>query len=910
MSDLKDRFAVADEIRTPDLWREARERAAMPEASSRGVEWPPDTARRLAVGGVAFAVFAAAVVFAWNLAEPGPRPKPTPAIDLAAELPIGWSELPPPPEVRSGAATAWTGSELLVWGGYEYVGGNEDPEDGGFAFDARTRTWSELPPAPLDGRSDPAFSWTGRELLVWGGWDGGFRNVPYFDDGAAFDPIAGTWRMLAPAPIDARSAFSVWTGEEMIVWGSTERADRRLDGAAYDPIANAWRSIADGPIDITDGSAVWTGDEMIVFGAALDGNNHADTETAVAAAYDPEADGWRELPPSDLSPQAMTAEWLGGELIAWDYDQASAAYDPVADAWQSVPDVPLRFSECRPVTVATSKMVFGEFCGGTVVFSPEERAWHRAPIGVPAPDTSDGCCPVFEPIAAGDVVLVVTHWYGAALEAMDRRMFAYNPSPDATADPGVNLAGELAPGWSELPPPPEMRFDPAHAWTGSQLILWGGGGGNDYVSDVGYTYDAVERTWQTIPDGPLDARSDTGFGWTGEELLIWGGMTGDSGVPTGEGFFDDGAAYSPITRSWRRLPPAPIGARAPFSVWTGRELIVWGNDDRSLRIQDGAAYNPATDSWRTISDGPVQLTDGTAVWTGNEMLTFGAALHGGNFPETETAIGVAYNPDTDMWRRLPPSELSPQAHTAAWPANGQMIAWDYEHGTAAYDPMTDAWRRLDGVPLRFSECGPESVAIEGFVLGNFCGSMAAYASSEDRWHDVSLPGLQGWSLEPIPAGNAFLVIGHSSELSEIPGRTYDTRMLAYVPTGSFMCAGMAGIDASDPGDARSVAERFLLLRVHDAEHDLVHLLSAAGRETFESEDRNLRPLRGDYISPEIVFVDGPLGPDNSYEVGVRLTTSPGQRVFDETVFLGSSENLVGETCPLVVTGGRSGLEGP
>jgi hypothetical protein len=391
--------------------------------------------RRLAAAAVALAVFATATIFAWNLSHPDPHfgPRPAPGVDLAAELPEGWSELPPPPQVRSGAVTTWTGSQLLVWGGYEYVGSNEDPEADGFAFDAATRRWEPLPPSPLEGRSGAASAWTGRELLVWGGWDGGFRDPPYFDDGAAFDPVAGTWRMLAPAPIEARSAFSVWTGEELIVWGSMERTERRRDGAAYDPSTNSWRTIADGPMDITDGSAVWTGDEMIVFGAALDSNNQPDTSTAVGAAYDPASDTWRALPPSDLSPQAMTAGWLDGELIAWDYDHASAAYDPGTDVWRALPDVPLRFSECRPKIVATSRTVFGEFCGKTVLFSPKEDAWHRIPM--PSPDAPGGCCSILEPAVAGDVVLVSTHFYGEGLEAIDRRMFVYNPPAVTDPDP-------------------------------------------------------------------------------------------------------------------------------------------------------------------------------------------------------------------------------------------------------------------------------------------------------------------------------------------------------------------------------------------------------------------------------------------------------------------------------------------
>jgi hypothetical protein len=427
VTELKERFSLADEIDTRDLWGEARRRATAPEVPQHAATWPPGAPRRVAIVALAFGVFATAAVFAWDLSHQDSNvgPGPVSAVDLASELPIGWSELPPPPEVRSGAATAWTGSELLVWGGYEFVGGNEDPKANGFAFDASTHRWEPLPPPPLEGRSDPAFAWTGRELLIWGGWDGGFRDPPYFGDGAAFDPVTGTWRMLPPAPIGARTAFTVWTGREMIVWGSRERAARRRDGAAYDPITNAWRTIADGPTDVTDGSAVWTGDEMIIFGAALDSNNHAETPTAIAAAYDPANDTWRELPPSTLSPQAMTADWINGEMVAWDYDHGTAAYDPGTNAWRALPDVPLRFSECRPKSLATTRTVFGEFCGQTVVFSAQEGAWHREPM--PVPDTEDGCCWVHEPVAAGDVVLVPSNLYDEPPRGIERRMFAYNP---------------------------------------------------------------------------------------------------------------------------------------------------------------------------------------------------------------------------------------------------------------------------------------------------------------------------------------------------------------------------------------------------------------------------------------------------------------------------------------------------
>ncbi len=161
-------------------------------------------------------------------------------------------------------------------------------------------------------------------------------------------------------------------------------------------------------------------------------------------------------------------------------------------------------------------------------------------------------------------------------------------------------------------------------------------------------------------------------------------------------------------------------------------------------------------------------------------------------------------------------------------------------------------------------------------------------------------------------------MGHSSELSETPGRTYDTRMLAYVPSGSLACAGTAEVDPLDQGDARSVVERFLLLRIHDAEDDLARLLSPSGRDSFGDFGGHLQPLRDDYIDfldAGVVFVDGPLalspgGPDGAYEVGVRMTKGLDEETFTETLFLSPGKNLEGEDCPLLVQGGRSGLKGP
>ena len=162
-----------------------------------------------------------------------------------------------------------------------------------------------------------------------------------------------------------------------------------------------------------------------------------------------------------------------------------------------------------------------------------------------------------------------------------------------------------------------------------------------------------------------------------------------------------------------------------------------------------------------------------AVWTGRELIVFGAALHGGNLPETPTAIAAAYDPETDRWRRLPDSSLSPQASTAAW-VGQELVAWDYASGTATYRPQSDEWRALPDVPLDSGECIPESIAVGEGVLGEYCGLLAWYDPARRRWSDIAGTRYAGWSFELVAADPVALLLGRDAE-------TGRRRMLAYRP---------------------------------------------------------------------------------------------------------------------------------
>src|SRR5215211_4833863 len=118
-----------------------------------------------------------------------------------------------------------------------------------------------------------------------------------------------------------------------------------------------------------------------------------------------------------------------------------------------------------------------------------------------------------------------------------------------------------------------------------------------------------------------------------------------------------------LAGAWTRLPTAPIAVHyALTSVWTGREVIVFGRDQapsfKSVNV--AAAYDPAANRWRKLSPpaGPTESFAGhtSAVWTGRAMLVWGAYR------------AYAYTPATNAWRELP-------AAPTAFRHPGGIVVW-------------------------------------------------------------------------------------------------------------------------------------------------------------------------------------------------------------------------------------------
>src|SRR5262249_40543469 len=140
--------------------------------------------------------------------------------------------------------------------------------------------------------------------------------------------------------------------------------------------------------------------------------------------------------------------------------------------------------------------------------------------------------------------------------------------------------------------------------------------------NTGGRYDPATDTWvATSLVGAPSARDGHKAVWTGTEMIIWGGGAGGGTANTG-------GRYNPATNTWMVMiprPPALVSLRAfaQTAVWTGTEMIVWGGSGGGAPPRNtGGRYNPVTGTWTATSSVPLARYSHIAVWTGAEMIVW------------------------------------------------------------------------------------------------------------------------------------------------------------------------------------------------------------------------------------------------------------------------------------------------
>jgi hypothetical protein len=131
------------------------------------------------------------------------------------------------PSPRAKPGVVWTGDKMIIWGGMDSTSKLGD----GAVLDptaAIATQWSPLPtsgaPAP---RVNHSMVWTGTRLIVWGGFDSVYMN-----DGGIFNPLLSSWvpsnNTGAPAPRAMNAG--VWMNGRMFIWGGTGAGELNTGG--------------------------------------------------------------------------------------------------------------------------------------------------------------------------------------------------------------------------------------------------------------------------------------------------------------------------------------------------------------------------------------------------------------------------------------------------------------------------------------------------------------------------------------------------------------------------------------------------------------------------------------------------------------------------------------------------------
>jgi N-acetylneuraminic acid mutarotase len=688
------------------------------------------------------------------VAEAAPLP-PIAAASCALET---WDTFPDDraPDARRSHVAVWTGSRMIVWGGYDSA---LDRVNTGGLYDPATDTWLPMPledaPSPRSGATGV---WTGDRLIVWGG-----ENRIGLDTGGAYDPLSNFWAPISTvgAPSARTAHTAVWTGNKMVVWGGGGNFGSDTTGGRYDISTDTWEatSTVGAPSARFGHTAVWTGTEMAIWGGAPGG-----------ALYDPAADTWRPIAtlnaPADRSDH--TAVWTGNRMVVWGgsplpgggITSTGALYDPAQDKWTTM----LASNPPGARAGHTAVWTGGEMLvwGGTLLnntggrYNPSTDTW--APLST---TNAPAARRLHSAVWTGEVMIV---WGGLGCPGSYCPSFVSGGRYDPTSDSWTpTFTGNV----------PYPRIAHTAIWTGNQLIVWGGqfgGGSPPFWLATGGRYDPVVDAWQpTATLGAPSARSEHTAVWSGNRMIVWGGGGEFTGLAIG-------GRYDPIADAWSPVSTtnAPATRRLHTATWTGSRMIVFGGYTGPTAVNTGGRYDPVADTWAptSITGAPGPRAGHSAVWTGSRMIVWSGI---------NDSTGGVYDPAGDSWT-LTSTTSAPSGrlfHGAVW-TGSEMIVWGGQFGTtpkndgAIYDPAHDSWRSMSpvGAPAPRTRLGAVWTGSEMLIWGGLdesgayihYGDGARYSPTTGTWAPLGSPGAPAGRSSPgiVWTGDRMLVWGGSN----------------------------------------------------------------------------------------------------------------------------------------------------
>jgi N-acetylneuraminic acid mutarotase len=564
-------------------------------------------------------------------------------------------------------------------------------------------------------------------------------------DSRAWQSIASKPSNQLPSNSNATSpGATFWTGTHIISWGDIVSGVTTNTGEIFDPGSNSWSSIStvNAPEPRTLFASAFSGTKLIVWGGTEEETDFIYNNGGI---YNIATNTWSAMSQVNAPTARFNAlsVWTGSKLIVFggqqDYTSTTnndgGVYDLATDTWTDM----------------------------STVNAPTTRRYASA-------------------VWTGDEMIV---WGGAEFPQCSSCNYPTALNTGARYNPTTNTWTPISTNGA-----PSGRAGHVAVWTGSRMIIWGGGDFwlSIYQND-GALYDPQTDTWTPMSqEGALSARKLAGYVWTGESLIIFGGEDWHNS------YFSDGAYYDPSKDSWKALPgsKAPTPRIRPSLIWTGSGLYVIGGNPKSGSSADVGGV--LQDDLLPSPNSNFNPTPGALVsaWTNNNMpqaaawnaITYGngkfialasSATSGGN----GCNIGAVSNDGKNWTQTTLPS--SSWWYSAAY-GNGKFVAVSLTGAAASsVDGITWTGHTFPSVNNWYSVTfgGGTFVA----VANSNSGSYSATSPDGINWTQHTLPNGQ-WS--SVTYGNGVFVAvddgGGNNVLTSSDGVNWTLRSM---PTGLY-----------------------------------------------------------------------------------------------------------------------------
>ncbi|MEZ5182739.1 MAG: hypothetical protein R2702_12835 [Acidimicrobiales bacterium] len=441
--------AALDEV-PPGVPEPARERAGSRSTSRR----------LLAVAAVVALLGAGAVVVARSRPDDGP--------DRLATVPAGederggWQQVDDlPVEGITRASAVWTGSELVVLGGFrepcqpdlDCGGGGLEVRPDVTALDPASGRWRRLADLPDAIPRGPGDLWSAvglaGEVYLWAASAPGARGGALW----ALAPGEGSWRRVDLPFSGGRGYHLEALGDRLALLAGSEDAGEQPTHA-YDPGDGTWTTWPEDPLPrLFDQQLVRVGDDAYLFGKSI-ADLYGDAEAVLLAArFDLQAGAWHELPPS---PSVAYRLWPAGDgrLIAPEPGTAPGALDDDGDplpfgtilstATQQWSDLPSRPPGYESGTVGLVGAAVADYpAAGGWMADVRGGGWRWIEVP-PAPGTAAGIRRLVADAGGRAVAFGAGDWSGGEVRPL-RDVWVWTP-PDVRVAVGVGGGSEAIAG--------------------------------------------------------------------------------------------------------------------------------------------------------------------------------------------------------------------------------------------------------------------------------------------------------------------------------------------------------------------------------------------------------------------------------------------------------------------------------